>query len=129
MLSTAPRQTPAGTLPARACNSSAMAMANAAEAEGDIGDADAISIEDKEENKEDWDMTLLSESEEEAGLERDNLEEPKCSREDPQCAICKQLSSQVLTISPAHTHVITLSTIMFHKPLARKQRRFCWTQA
>ena len=75
-----------------------MAMANAAEAEGDIVDTDAISIEDKEENKEDWDMTLLSESEEEAGLERDNLEEPKCSKEDPQCGICKQLSSQVLTI-------------------------------
>ena len=123
--------TPAGTLPAMACNSSAQVMANAAEAEGDIGigDANGISISDKEENNEDFDMAVLSESEAEAGPERDNLEEPKCSREDPQCAICKQLSSQVLTISPAHTHVITLSTIMFHKPLARKQRRFCWTQA
>ena len=123
--------TPAGTLPAMACKSSAQVMANAAEAEGDIdiGDPDGISISDKEENNEDFDMAVLSESEAEAGLEKDNLEEPKCSKEDPQCAICKQLSSQVLTISPAHTHVITLSTIMFHKPLARKQREFCWTQA
>ena len=114
-----------------ACKSSAQVMANAAEAEGDIdvGDPDGISISDKEEDNEDFDMAVLSESEAEAGPERDNLEEPKCSREDPQCAICKQLSSQVLTISTAHTHVITLSTIMFHKPLARKQRKFCWTQA
>ena len=125
--------TPARTLPAMASKSSAQVMANAAEAEGDIdiGDPDGISTSDKGENNEDFDMAVLSESEAEAGPERDNLEEPKCSREDPQCAICKQLSSQVLTISPAHTHthVITLSTIMFHKPLARKQRRFCWTQA
>ena len=123
--------TPARTLPAMASKSSAQVMANAAEAEGDIdiGDPDGISTSDKGENNEDYDMAVLSESEAEAGPERDNLEEPKCSREDPQCAICKQLSSQVLTISPAHTHVITLSTIMFHKPLARKQRKFCWTQA
>ena len=123
--------TPAGTLPAMACKSSAQVMANAAEAEGDIdiGDPDGISTSDKGENNEDFDMAVLSESEAEAGPERDNLEEPKCSREDPQCGICKQLSSQVLTISTAHTHVITLSTIMFHKPLARKQRKFCWTQA
>ena len=114
-----------------ASKSSAQVMANAAEAEGDIdiGDPDGISTSDKGENNEDFDMAMLSESEAEAGPEGDNLEEPKCSKEDPQCAICKQLSSQVLTISPAHTHVITLSTIMFHKPLARKQRRFCWTQA
>ena len=123
--------TPARTLPAMASKSSAQVMANAAEAEADIdiGDPDGISTSDKGENNEDFDMAMLSESEAEAGPEGDNLEEPKCSKEDPQCAICKQLSSQVLTISPAHTHVITLSTIMFHKPLARKQRRFCWTQA
>ena len=123
--------TPARTLPAMASKSSAQVMANAAEAQGDIdiGDPDGISTSDKGENNEDFDMAVLSESEAEAGPERDNLEEPKCSKEDPQCAICKQLSSQVLTISPAHTHVITLSTIMFHKPLARKQRKFCWTQA
>ena len=123
--------TPARTLPAMASKSSAQVMANAAEAEGDIdiGDPDGISTSDKGENNEDFDMAVLSESEAEAGLERDNLEEPKISKEDPQCGICKQLSSQVLTKSPAHTHVITLSTIMFHKPLARKQRKFCWTQA
>ena len=123
--------TPARTLPAMASKSSAQVMANAAEAEGDIdiGDPDGISTSDKGENNEDFDMAMLSESEAEAGPEGDNLEEPKCSKEDPQCAICKQLSSQVLTIYTEHTCVITLSTIMFHKPLARKQRRFCWTQA